>query len=668
MKGFAFLLVLSVVLAVVGISAVVGEEEQPKPWVFDSTISDGFELRQIFNRSNAAVPIRQPHVTLAVSEFTVTKTADTNDGICDSDCSLREAVIAANGTEGDDTIHLPAGTYLLILKGYPSVNPAYGDLDIEREQGMTSIIGAGREVTIIDAAGLRLGPLPKPDRVFTVYYHAGLELVGVTVTGGYTISSSNRDGGGIWNWNGYLSITDCLIEGNVAGENGGGIANLYGTATITNTIIRDNNTDPPEYNTTGYGGGIYNSGTMTITGSIVENNASDWGGGIASQYYLEEYVPSLAIADSTLSENTAVHGAGVANLEAMPDEPGREVMLTIAGSQIVDNHADRNQSGVGSFNEGGGVFNHGYSAATIITDSTISGNLVTAIHAVHPKDGSGGGIHNHGGRVEVRRSTISGNDAICDQLEPGDPSLCGRGGGIANIGFSTLFVTNSTISDNETSLLNSGHEAYLGGGGGGGIAHMPHCDGGYCYCPLTTITNTTIANNTADHGGGINTRWETWGGGLYSIEDWEIENHVYECPVLPDVSNSIVADNAATVTAGTEDCWGGISSGDYNLVGASTGCPANGPGDIATADPLLGPLADNGGETETHALLGGSPAIDGGNPAGCTDHEGAPITTDQRGYPRPLDGDGDGNAICDIGSFEYTLIPVAVYLPIILKP
>src|ERR1051325_9972957 len=83
--------------------------------------------------------------------FTVTKTADTNDGVCDADCSLREAISAANANPGADTITLPAGTYTLTLAnagGANEDNDATGDLDVN---GSLTINGAGSASTIIQA-------------------------------------------------------------------------------------------------------------------------------------------------------------------------------------------------------------------------------------------------------------------------------------------------------------------------------------------------------------------------------------------------------------------------------------------------------------------------------------------------------------------------------------
>src|SRR5262249_23190196 len=99
------------------------------------------------------------------------------------------------------------------------------------------------------------------------------------------------------------------------------------------------------------------------------------------------------------------------------------------------------------------------------------------------------------------------------------------------------------------------------------------------------------------------------------------------------------------------DVFGDFVSQGHNLIGDGSGSNNSfGNNDqVGTPqnplDPKLGPLADNGGPTRTHALRRGSPALDSG------DHSGAP-DTDQRGVKRPRDGDGDGLSLVDIGAFE----------------
>ena len=177
-------------------------------------------------------------------------------------------------------------------------------------------------------------------------------------------------------------------------------------------------------------------------------------------------------------------------------------------------------------------------------------------------------------------------------------------------------------------------------------------DGGGIYSNGTKLTfeNVTISNNEADTGGGVfinsgttslnnvtitqnlstNVGVTAYGGGI------ENKNN---SPIT--IKNSIIAGNAAEVG---QDCYNAITSGGNNLIGYVSGCditPALGDliGDDNPLQVKLGDLANNGGNTYTHALLTGSPAIDAGNPATCA-------ATDQRGVARPQ------GAACDMGAFE----------------
>ena len=112
-----------------------------------------------------------------------------------------------------------------------------------------------------------------------------------------------------------------------------------------------------------------------------------------------------------------------------------------------------------------------------------------------------------------------------------------------------------------------------------------------------------------------------------------------------------------------DDCSGTVTSLSYNLFSTTAGCTiSGGTNDVTDMPGLTGPLQNNGGPTFTNALLPGSPAIDGGNPGGCNDELGSPLTTDQRGYPRPANGAGSN--ICDIGAFELQRM---LDLPLVLR-
>jgi hypothetical protein len=116
------------------------------------------------------------------------------------------------------------------------------------------------------------------------------------------------------------------------------------------------------------------------------------------------------------------------------------------------------------------------------------------------------------------------------------------------------------------------------------------------------------------------------------------------------MTHTILADNSASGEG--PDCWDAVASEDFNLIGSIQDCTVTNPGhDIVGVGPDVLPLLDNGGPTETHALLPTSPALDGGSTT-CYDSQGALLTDDQRGAGRPVDGDTVGGAECDIGAVE----------------
>jgi hypothetical protein len=190
-------------------------------------------------------------------------------------------------------------------------------------------------------------------------------------------------------------------------------------------------------------------------------------------------------------------------------------------------------------------------------------------------------------------TTISGNSAL-------------YGGGVACGNYDTTGLTNCTISGNTATQY------------GGGIALFP---GAIAY-----VESSTVCSNSAPGAGGI---WKDSSSSLASIR------------------NSIIAGNSGSPGA---DYQGELNSLDYNLIQNTNGCTITNltTHNIYNQDPKLGPLADLGGPTPTHALRFDSPVIDAGNSGG--------LATDQRGLPRPIDGldvtNAEGGDGSDIGAYE----------------
>ena len=257
----------------------------------------------------------------------------------------------------------------------------------------------------------------------------------------------------------------------------------------------------------------------------------------------------------------------------------------------------------------------GNQAGTVFTISNATANVLLSELTIRNGNAlnvsqEGGGILNSG-MLTINKSTITGNSAKI-------------GGGILNGG--ALTINNSTISGNRLAYHGGGIDNY-----GGTVA----------------ISNSTVSGNRAVFGGGIFT------GGTVAINNSTISGNS-----APSGAGISYSDNTGTTLQNTiianpdgENCslYGGtVSSNGYNLSSDDT-CNFNGPGDMNNTIPLLGKFGYHGGPTQTIPLLLGSPAIDAGNPSGCTDSTGKLLKTDQRGYPRPGKYDSGG---CDMGAFE----------------
>jgi CSLREA domain-containing protein len=374
----------------------------------------------------------------------------------------------------------------------------------------------GNGVCTLRAAVLEANALAGADRIIlppnTYLLTQDTEL---TITGDLIIT-----GGG-------AAIT--IIDGNKSLRPDRGVLRINGGVTVNISGVTIRNGARTSLGT--FGGGISNSGTLTLINSTVSgNSANDDGGGISNANF-----GTLTLVNCTVSGNSSNHDAG-------------------------------------------GIRN-GVATLTL-TNSTVSGNSAGSV-------GTGGGIHSFG-TLTLTNSTVSGNSAGI------------HGGGIYNTGdVGTANLFNSTVTNNQA-------DADLNGFGfGGGVFNSA----GRTF----NFQNTIIAENRR------------------------------VAAIVPGFPPIFVFD----------DCAGTLNSNGNNLMTFAGDCAVNGGGVTEGVDPQLGPLQNNGGPTQTHVPLPGSPAIDAGNSSGCRDQFGALLLKDQRGFRRAVDGSRDGTATCDIGAVEF---------------
>lgn len=443
-------------------------------------------------------------------------------------------------------------------------------------------------------------------RVIEVGAAATAALTRVTITGGRAGPSGY--GGGVYSA-GQLTVSRSVISGNTAAA-GGGIANAGGTLTVSRAAITGNHA--PDFG----GGGIQNGGLrnvpglVQVTGATISGNASggDGGGILNGQNGHPAGARDAGAAVRPVCPRIRRCAAGRGGPGARrAASGGAGLNLVVTGTVLAGNT---------SGNAGGAIASDGGTA--VVTGSTLAHNSAGA--------GVGGGISAYGS-LTVGRSTLSSNSAF-------------YGGGIEAFDGhgpvpSRAAVTQSTLAGNKAGVggaIDAGttvrvSASTLAGnraGEGGGI----EAEGA-----LIHVLNSTITGN---RGGGIET-FACGGGTLgYSTVDRNSAGLNLSCPDLR-VTGTIIAAS----TSGA-NCRGSAPAerAGYNLDSGSS-CGFTKATDLSQAGPRLGPLAANGGPTMTQTLRHGSPAIShaGTRATGCP-------PADQRGFSRPF------GPACDMGSVE----------------
>jgi hypothetical protein len=415
-----------------------------------------------------------PARAVRAASFTVTRGDDPlPDGCHPGDCSLREAVMAANGSPGS-TITVPAGVYSLNIPGTDegAPNAAIGDLDIL--VAMT-IVGAGLPSTTVVQTGA--GTPPGVSRIFDNHSLDPVAISGMLIRNGYDVEGttggcirnkgvltldavdvqyceSPADGGGIASYH-RLTIRNSRVDWNVASNpslvlvRGGGLLSGAGpllgadsTVEVVNTSISFNRAAHNADLGTGLGGGFANAATLHIRDSSVDRNqAADGAGGLNTAM--------MTVHHTQVSLNFSSWGVGGILNEGTATIDHSMIQANMGGYNCGLNLCTMGHPG-GLLNAGGGTLN--------LNDSSVLFNTCTLPMGATTLRG-GGGILNESGMVTISNGTIVSNS-------------CALGGGIA--AEDTVTLKNSIVSNNESStpgdfsgtLTSGGYNLIYNPGGG----------------------------------------------------------------------------------------------------------------------------------------------------------------------------------------------------------
>lgn len=527
-------------------------------------------------------------LTSPVLANTITVSTVDDELNADGDCSLREAIQAANTNaavdacaagSGADTISIPDGEFHLTLGPAGEDANAGGDLDITES---LTLAGTSLEGTIVDGQNA--------DTILHMVAPGNLSLSNLSLIHG----QSPIAGALFMNVDGDVAFDGVRIDSNLSGAAPAVLLSANNmNLTVTRSQFTGNSTILPSQGLAlGYSSLV--SGNLSLSDSFFSGNTSSTGaaGALFVQVAGNATLERVALTDNKVSFPASIGGGAYLSVAGNLSVTESEITGNTAGSgaaglfiscggnvDISKTLFENNQTTPAMFSQGGGLL---LAAPTAnLTETTIDGNRASL----------GAGMMFSGTTLTIDESTISRN------ITSGPLLSSGQGAGLNANG--DVILRNATFSGNSThGSLGQGGAILLNGVG------------------ASTATNVTMADNAASMGEAILATAGTI-----------------------TFTNTIIDDSCFGAAPGI------LLSGGNNIDHRNTCEFSTATNDLIDTDPLLGPLTNNGGSVETHALLEGSPAIDAGT------ETGAPAA-DARGFARPADGNNDGTAKTDIGALE----------------